>query len=303
MGCMIEPEPVRGLWCATLTPIDREGRIDDQLLAGHVQALLDRAVDGIVLFGTTGEGPSFSVAERIAGLDALLSAGVSSAQVVVATGCTSFSDTVALTRHALKSGCPRCLVLPPFFWKALDDEAVFRYYAALIEAVRDPGLRLHLYHIPQLSAVPIGPGVVARLGAAYPGVMAGVKDSGGDLAHTLALLHGSPELSILSGHEPHVPPLMRAGGAGTICGTANLFPEMMAALLHPTVNEAIQARVEAFLDIVRPYPFVSAFKAIRAAQTGDPQWHALRLPLMPLPESERSTLLAALQQAGLMSDA
>jgi 4-hydroxy-tetrahydrodipicolinate synthase len=243
------------------------------------------------------------VAERISGLDALLSAGVPSARVVVATGCAAFSDTVALSRHAVASGCPRCLVLPPFFWKMLDDEAVFRYYAALIDAVRDPLLRLYLYHIPQLSAVAISPGGVARLDAAYPGVLAGVKDSGGDFVHTLALLQGSPELSILSGHEPHVPQLMRAGGAGTICGTANLFPEMMAALLQPTVNEAIQTRIESFLDIVRPYPFVSAFKAIRAAQTGDPEWQAVRPPLMPLPEPERESLLADLKRAGLMSDA
>jgi len=100
-------------------------------------------VDGIVLFGTTGEGASFSVAERTGGLDALLDSDFPPHRLVAATGCAALADTVALTRHALQTGCPRCLVMPPFFWKGLSDEAVFRYYAALIDTVGDARLRLY----------------------------------------------------------------------------------------------------------------------------------------------------------------
>ena len=295
---MTEPAPIRGLWCATLTPLGENGSVDPARFAAHVRGLLAKGVDGVVPFGTTGEGPSFSVAERSAGLDALLGAGISPACVAVATGCTAFTDAVTLTRHALESGCPRCLVLPPFFWKDLTDEGVFRFYAKLIETVGDARLRVYLYHIPQVSAVPIPVEVVERLAVAYPAVIAGVKDSAGDFDHSAELLTRVPQLSILVGHEPHVPRLIRAGGAGTISGVANLLPNMVGALLNPDVTREDEARIQTFLEIVCRYPYVTAFKAIRAAKMGDFAWRALRPPLLPLSEAARQTLLATLHQAG-----
>ena len=298
---MIATKPVRGLWCATLTPLDATGAIDPVKMAAHVRDLFAQGVDGVAPFGTTGEGQSFSVAERSAGLDALLAAGIPAARIVPGTGCAALADTVALTRHALRAGCPQCLVLPPFFFKDLSDEAVYRYYASLIDAVGDAALRVYLYHIPQFSGVPIRPAVVARLCASYPGIIAGVKDSGGDYANTQALLEHVPQLSILVGHEPHLPRLMREGGAGTICGVANIFPGIVAALLKPTVTKSDEARIQEFIAIIFRYPFLAAFKAIRAAQTDDPSWDALRLPWLQLPATDRVRLLGELTDAGFLA--
>ena len=295
---MKESTPLSGLWCATLTPLGQHLGIDQPRLASHVNGLLAEGVDGVVLFGTMGEGPSFSVAERCAGLDGLLAAGTPAQRMVTATGCAALRDTVTLTRHSLQAGCPRCLILPPFFWKDLSDEGVFRYYASLIDEVDDPRLRLYLYHIPQLSAVPIRPEAVTRLAAAYPGIVAGVKDSSGDFAHTAALLECAPQLAILGGDEPQLPQLMRAGGAGTICGLANLAPSVTAALLRPDVDQEAVNGVQTFLDIVLRYPLVPAFKAVYAAQTGDDAWRAVRLPLLPLTEAEYQALFLSLAEAG-----
>ncbi len=295
---MIDPSPIRGLWCATLTPLAQDGAIDHARMAAHVRWLFARGVDGVAPFGTTGEGPSFSVAERRAGLDALLGAGIPASQLVAATGCAAFADAVALTRHALSVGCARCLVLPPFFFKDLGDDAVYRYYAALIEAVADPRLSIYLYHIPQFSGVPLRADVVARLAADYPRVIAGVKDSGGDYDYTKMLLACVPQLSILVGTESHLPRLMRAGGAGTICGVANTFPEIVAPLLIPRVTASDEHRIAAFLEVIFSVPFLPAFKAIKAAQTHDAAWRALRPPLFPLTEAERESLFDALSDAG-----
>lgn len=296
---MMDRSPVRGLWCATLTPLDRQGRLDRAALTAHVQGLLARGVDGIALFGTSGEGPSFTVAERFAGLDGLLAAGIPPERLLAATGCAALADTVALTRQAVNAGCPRCLVVPPFFWKGLSDEAVFRYYAALIDAVNDDRLRVYLYHIPQVSAVAIHPDTVARLAEAYPGIIAGVKDSGADLAHTQALLKRLPDLSILTGYEPHLPALMKQGCTGTICGVANLWPGSIAALLEPGAHHVDTQPIRHFLDLVHPYGFVPALKSILASQAGDPAWCAVRPPLLPLSETDRASLFGALKQAGI----
>ena len=295
---MIEPSAVQGLWCATLTPLGHDGAIDHARLAAHARALFAQGVDGVAPFGTTGEGPSFSIAERRAGLDALLAAGIPASRLVAATGCAAFADAVALTRHAVQVGCSRCLVLPPFFFKDLSDEAVYRYFAALIDAVADARLSLYLYHIPQFSGVAIPPAVVAKLAADFPRVVAGVKDSGGDFTHTKALLAQAPQLAILVGHEPDLPRLMRAGGAGTICGVANTFPRLVAPLLKPEVTREDEHRLAAFVDVIFRFPFLPAFKAIRAAQTDDAAWRTLRPPLFAMNEGDRARLFAALASAG-----
>jgi 4-hydroxy-tetrahydrodipicolinate synthase len=288
---------VRGLWCATLTPIDRRGAIDTARFARHVHDLLARGVEGVAPFGTTGEGPSFSTSERQAGLEALLAAKVPTSRIVASTGAASISDAVALTRHALAQGVVRCLVLPPFFFKDVSDEAVFTYFARLVDTVADPRLKLYLYHIPQFSGVAIRPDVVARLAAAFPDAIAGVKDSAGDWSNTAALLAKAPQLDILAGHEPHLPRLMREGGAGTICGVANVYPDVVAALLAPGAGAAAEARIAAFLDILFRHPFLPAMKAIRAAQLGDDAWRAIRPPWLALPDAACDALASALEAA------
>jgi len=295
---MIDPGRVRGLWCATLTPLDREGRVDATRLAAHVRLLLSQGVDGVAPFGTTGEGPSFSVAERRSGLDALLAGGITGGRIVAGTGGAALTDAVELTRHAIGVGVFRCLVVPPFFFKDVPDEAVFAFFAQLIDAVNDPRLRLYLYHIPQFSGVPVRPGVVARLAEAFPGVIAGVKDSAGDWSNTEALLERAPGLDILVGHEPHLPKLMRGGGAGTICGVANVYPGIVRALLARDVQKDDETRIQRFLDVLFRFPFLSAFKAIKAAQVDDGGWRALRAPWLPLPDAQRDDLLDALENAG-----
>ena len=283
-----------------LTPLDASGQVDQGLLVAHAQSLLARGVDGVAPFGTTGEGQSFSVAERLAGIDALLAAGIPRDRVVAATGCAALPETVALTRHGVQSGCAACLVLPPFFWKDVSDDGLFAWYAQLIEAVGDPRLRIILYHIPQVSGTPLSVDLIARLAAAFPGIIAGVKDSAGDWANTQALLARVPHLAILVGHEPHLPRLLRAGGAGTICGVANLFPMLVRALLQPAVTPADEQRVATFIEIAFRQPFLAGFKAILAEQTRKPGWRAVRAPLVPLAEKPRQALLTALRDAGLM---
>jgi 4-hydroxy-tetrahydrodipicolinate synthase len=159
-----------------------------------------------------------------------------------------------------------------------------------------------LYHIPQLTGVPLSVDLVARLAKAFPGIVAGVKDSGGDFANTQALLARVPQLAILVGHEPHLPQALRGGGAGTICGVANTYPGIVRALLSPRVANADEERIATFLDIAFRQPLLPAFKAIVAAQTGDAGWHAMCPPNLPLADGESRTLLAALADAGLAAE-
>jgi 4-hydroxy-tetrahydrodipicolinate synthase len=277
---------VRGLWCATLTPVDAGGRVDHPRMVAHVRNLLAQGVDGVAPFGTTGEGQSFTVDERRDGIDALLQAGVPAARIVAATGCTALPETIALTRHAVQAGCPAVLVLPPFFWKSPSDDGLFDWYARLIEGTGDPRLRVLLYHLPQVSAVPLSVALIARLASAFPESIVGIKDSEGSWDHTAAVLERCPQLAVMVGHEPHLPRLMRAGGVGTICGIANLRADLVRALLAPDVSADAERRIEAFVRVAFSQPLMAGFKSMLADQYDDPPWRAVRAPLVALTDTQ-----------------
>ena len=226
--------PVHGLWCATLTPLDASGGVDHGMLVTHAKSLLAHGVDGVAPFGTTGEGQSFSLAERRAGVDALLGAGIPPQRVVAATGCAALPETIALTRHGVEAGCTACLVLPPFFWKDASDDGLLPGTRRLIEAVGDARLRIFLYHIPQVSGTPLSVDLVARLAAAFPGIVAGVKDSAGDWSQHAGAARGACRNSrSWSATNRTCRGCLRAGGAGTICGVANVFPAWCARCCCP----------------------------------------------------------------------
>lgn len=292
------PRIIQGLWCATLTPVTAAGAIDHKRFAAHVHHLFAQGVEGIAPFGTTGEGQSFSVAERREGLEALLAAGIPAARIVAGTGCASLTETIELTRHAVSVGCTGCLVLPPFFWKEPGEDGLYAWYARLVEGVADPRLRVFLYHLPQVSAVPLSLDLVARLATSFPGIVAGIKDSEGNWEHTKALLTRVPQLTVVIGHEPDLPKLMRAGGAGTICGVSNVYPGLVRALLSPNVTAADEARIAKFIQVLFSVPFLAGFKSIVAERTGDDDWRNVRPPLVPLTDAQRRALREALVGAG-----
>ena len=299
----MEPNPpLHGLWCATLSPLDTRGGFDAGRMVAHVERLLASGVDGIAPFGTTGEGQSFSVAERRGGLDALLAAGVAPQRILAATGAAALPDAIELTRHAVAAGCAGALALPPFFFKEVSDDGLLAAYARLIDGVGDARLKLVLYHIPQVSGVAVPVAVVARLASAYPGVVVGVKDSGADFDHSRALLGVTPRLSIFVGHEPHVPELRKLGGAGTICGLANLYPRLMRRLydraLDPAPGEE-PALIERLLAALAPFPIFGAMRALQAGLTGDTAWATPRPPLLALTPEQARKLRDAVAAAGI----
>src|SRR5215211_5058674 len=116
---------IRGVLAPVVTPFDRELRPDGERLAQHCRWLLDQGV-GLAIFGTTSEANSMSVAEKITLLDTLLAAGIPPGRVMPGTGCAAFTDTVELTRYAMRLGCGGVLMLPPFYYKAVSDEGLFR---------------------------------------------------------------------------------------------------------------------------------------------------------------------------------
>ena len=153
----------RGVFCAALTPVGEDLAPDHARFAAHCRRLLEDGCDGIALLGTTGEANSFSTGERQALLEATVAAGIAPERLLPGTGVAALTETVALTRHALSLGVTTVVMLPPFYYKGVTEDGLFAAYAEVVQRVADPRLRVVLYHIPQMSAVPIPFPVIARL--------------------------------------------------------------------------------------------------------------------------------------------
>ncbi|MDX6751737.1 dihydrodipicolinate synthase family protein [Geminicoccaceae bacterium 1502E] len=296
------PLPARDtarLLCPLATPLAGDGRIDHGRLARHALRLLEDGLDGVVLFGTTGQGQAFSAAERRAALEALLAAGVAPGQVMVASAAAAFEDSVALTRHALELGCADVLVLPFFMFRPAPPEGVVRFYAELATRAGSPGLRLHLYHLPAISGIAVTEEIVEAVQRELGGALVGYKDSSGDLAHTRALLARFPDLAIRVGSETDLATAVAEGAAGGICGLANLAPRLLRRLIEAPTEEDGQ-RIAAFGAACDALPFVPAVHALLARLDDAPSWRACRLPLLP-PDEAAEDLLA--EQALELCDA
>lgn len=288
-------EKLRGLWVASLTPLDASGRIDGGLFAAHCRWLFERGVEGVAVFGTTGEGQSFSVRERIDAVDALLRAGIPGDRVVVGTGCAAVPDAVELTRHALSSDVAAAMVLPPFFWKGQDAAAVAHGIGSVIEGVNDPALRVILYHIPQVSAVAIDAPAIGLLRKRFGAVVAGIKDSSADFVHFDTALTAYPDMLHFAGAEPQFARVLEVGGAGTICGLGNVAPKIMARLRDGrSAAQDAQREIEACCRFLVGRPFLQATRAMLAALAGEKAWLRTRAPLVAFDDAQAAEISSAM---------
>lgn len=290
---------LRGVFSPVITPRADDPRVAAAMLVRHCRWLLDQDV-GLAVFGTNSEANSLSVAERMQLLDALFEAGVPGHRMMPGTGCCALADSVALTRHAVGHGAGGVLMLPPFFYKGVSDDGLFASYAEVIEQVADARLRIYLYHIPQVSQVPISLALIERLLHAYPGVIAGIKDSSGDWANTSAMLERfQPQgFDVFAGSETFLLATMRAGGAGCITATGNVNPGAIAHLYHTWQQadaDAQQAALTALRETFMQFPMIPALKAAVAHFSGDVTYAAVRPPLVRLNALQNTALLAALQ--------
>lgn len=291
-----------GVFAAALTPLHEDLSPDHGLFARHCRWLLDNGCDGLSILGTTGEANSFSREERIEILDRLVAAGVPAGRLLPGTGCCAIPDTVALSRHATNHGVAGVLVLPPFYYKGVSDDGLFASFSEVIERVGDGRLRLYLYHFPQMTAVPIAHRLIERLLRRYPGIIAGMKDSSGDLAGMVATSRAFPGFRVLAGSDDCLLGLLREGGAGCITAVCNVAAFLAAKVLKAhaagdgAAAQAAQAKLEAVRAAVSAHPLSAALKEIMAGHSGIETWRMIRPPLVRLTTAEAAALASALDR-------
>lgn len=294
---------ITGVLSPVVTPFTRDLSPDPARYERHCKWLLSHGCSGLAVFGTNSEANSLSVDERMMLLDHIVQSGVPAKQLMPGTGMCALTDSVRLTAHAVKLGCGGVLVLPPFYYKGVSDEGLYRNFSEIIQRVGDARLRLYLYHIPPVSQVGISLALIARLLKAYPGAIAGAKDSSGDWSNTKAMLDAfaSHGFDVFPGSEVFLLDGLRAGGKGCITATGNINPGAIDHVYRHWQSadaDRLQAGIAATRKLVQKYSVLSALKTIIAHWAKDPDWDRVRPPLVELPAIERESLIAELTAAG-----
>jgi 4-hydroxy-tetrahydrodipicolinate synthase len=310
-------ERIRGVLAPVVTPFRADLSPDPQRFVRHCQWLLSQNC-GLAVFGTNSEANSMSAEERMMLLDALVVAGIDPSRMMPGTGCCSITETVELTAHAVKHGCAGVLMLPPFYYKKVNEEGLYRYFSEVVQRVGDMRLKIYLYHIPTVAIVGITPKLVERLLKSYPNTIAGMKDSSGDWNNTKTFLDAFAVRSgrvvsgfdVFVGSESFLLANMRHGGAGTISATANVNPAAIHKLCVTSKRseignrksklEHLQVRLNIVREVFSSRKFPSMIAALKqgiAIYRNDPEWTRVRPPLVGLTAAQANLLAADLKRS------
>jgi 4-hydroxy-tetrahydrodipicolinate synthase len=254
-------------------------------------------IDFLVPCGSTGEAQTLDDAERELVVATVLE--VAAGRVPVMAGATS-NDTaraVAETRRMCRIGADYILSATPYYNKPTQ-EGLVRHFSAVADASDKP---VCLYNVPGRTAVNLKPATALRL-AEHPNVI-GIKEASGDLKQVMELLHGRPDdFAVLSGDDWLTLGLIAAGGDGLISVTSNEAPAPMTAFVHLLISGDIESarawhyRLLPLMDAnfleTNPAPVKAALALMGRIQD------VLRLPLVPVSESTRAALRAALATVG-----
>jgi len=280
-----------GLSCATITPFTAAGGVDDARLVDHLERRLAEGCSSFTLFGTTGEGSSVGRRERERSMERVF-ARLGAARALVGVMASAPQDAAEQANPLLDAGGRGVLLAPPFYFKNVTDAGLFGWFARAIESMRAPR-GVFLYHLPSVTAVPLSIELIGRLKAAFPGVVAGVKDSGGEWAYTERLLAAHRDLHILVGDERLLARAVRHGGSGAING----FSNFCAPRLLPMVERGDEVpEVSALVDLLLAHPVTPAIKALVAHASRDPEYRRAAPPLVDLPDADVRKLVAALER-------
>jgi 4-hydroxy-tetrahydrodipicolinate synthase len=296
----LEKFPLRpledGIYAASLTPMHADLSCHSQELADHCQDLVQRGCKGVILFGTTGEGPSFSVQERLEALEQVIEEGLDPQKIILGNGGANIPETVVLALGALKCHASTLLVAPPSFFKNVSEEGVIAFYREIIHRVHNPNLRVILYHIPQFSGVPITLKIIETLRLEFPNTIIGIKESEGNLAFAKAVIKTFPGFKVFVGNERQIIEAVAHGASGAFCGLANLYPELMCSLCEQGKQSKSPnpQELEVFFEALKEYHFIPAFKTLMEKKRGA-AWYNIRPPLIPLTPAQSDKFTSSLE--------
>ena len=295
-----------GLMPALVTPFDEAGEID----LAAAEAVIDRhvaaGVSGVVALGSTGEFSHLTTSERLRFAEEVVGLAAGRVPVIIGTGASGTREALSIARHAAESGADAVVTVSPFYW-TVGEEALFRHFAAIAEAVSIPTL---VYNFPMLTGIDLSPALVGRLAEECPNVV-GIKDTVLKYIHTVHVIQAvkevRPEFAVLSGFEDQILPNLLAGGDGSICGLANVAPELFVNLVEAAQSGDFERATDLHRRVLRLMdlgalsdPPIGAIKAAMAKLGVKISPH-VRGPALPAPPESEAAIETLLRETGLLT--
>lgn len=297
----MEDQSLYGVIAAAPTPLDFAGEPDCDRLIGFIRYLLKEGCHGVNLLGTTGEATSFDRATRLKIMKAVAQHQDLLPHMMVGTGAASVDDTIALTTAADELGYKGALLLPPFYYKDLAQDALQRFIGEVAEKVAPSNIRFYLYNFPQLTGLTYTRETVAALSDDLGTLLAGLKDSSGNLPYAEDLAGSFPQLSIFPSNEAVLPRWRDAGFAGCISASVNVAPKLARKVFdgQESASDVVQA-MNAVRAAVSSVPLVPAVKFGVSLQQRDAAWTRTKTPLSALNVADRDSLTTRLASLGVI---
>ena len=296
----MQVEGIRGLIAPILTPFNDDLSVATSLYVAHAKWLFDQGCAGIAPFGTTGEALSVGIDERIAAIRDLIDGGIDAARMIPGTGLSNVADTARLSRACLDMGCAGVLTLPPFYFKSVTEDGLYRHFEQLIGSIGSDA-RIYLYHIPPIAIIGVSPALAERLHADFPDQIVGIKDSSGDWDNTRALLD-IDGMIVYPGSELPLLDALELGAPGCITATANINAGDIVRVLnlHEQADiagaQALHETVKRFRLLMQDYNPIPAQKRLLAIATDDLRWANVRPPLTAMSEEAGRELAITLKR-------
>ena len=280
---------IHGTYCAALTPLNTDYSINKELFLEHCSNLLSQGLDGLAIFGTTGEGNSFNVNEKIEAVNYLIDNNIGADKLIPGTGLCSIKDTVIYSKAIAKLKVKAILVLPAFYYKNVSNEGVIEFYKRVIEDVGDSDLKYILYNIPQVSGVSIGLEVIEQLIRLFPDNVVGMKESSGNLDNMLRITKYFNNFSLFSGSDSLALKVCQRGGAGAITACSNISGKLLNYIINNYKKESeiqnfhlfqqLQEQIRKTLLLHEP---ISALKAFLSVTNNNENWNKVNPPLIKI---------------------
>lgn len=295
-------EYLSGVYAAALTPLKADGSIDLEGIPLLLNFLAKRGCHGVLLLGTTGEGPSFSYDERSGIIRAALAWRKTKPEfhLLAGTGTPSLTETIGLTKTAFELGIDGVVVLPPYYYRKVTDEGLYTWFSQVLRQAVPEGGVLMGYNIPPMTGVPFSLDLLSRLRDSFPHRFAGIKDSSGDAEYARQLgRRFGHELLVMNGNDRLFSLALEMEAYGCITALANVISPLLRGLWDAVRNgqlaDNFQQQLNAARDVADRYtPAPPLLKALLARQYGLPEW-AVRPPLVKLPVDYQQQAIHDLQ--------
>ena len=286
-----------GAATALITPF-HNGKIDYESFGAIIEYQIANGIDALVVCGTTGESSALTDKEHREIIAYCVEKTAGRVPVIAGTGSNDTKYAVTLSKHACRSGADALLVVTPYYNKATD-EGIVRHYFTIADHVDKP---IIVYHIPTRTGLTVKPQTFARL-SEHENIIA-IKEASGNVSNIAMTMHlVGDRLSLYSGNDDQILPILSLGGLGVISVLSNLLPgpvhQICQWYLDGKKGQALALQlqllplIKALFDEVNPIPVKAAMHAAGFCD------NSLRLPLTPFSPEKLPGLYDLLQQAGI----